>query len=91
MSALKVIVEQDRENFIHFVVRLSSVIAGIIVISSYLISFSKLLVGMCFTTSQQAFPKLIVEKTVNILPQQPNNIIANANKMADTDFKFTVQ
>lgn len=91
MSALKVIVEQDRENFIHFLVRLSSVIAGIIVISSYLISLSRLLVGMCFKTTQQALPKLINEKTVNILPQQPNHIIANANKMTDTDFKFTVQ
>lgn len=37
MSALKVIVKQDRENFIHFIVRLSSVIAGIIVISGALL------------------------------------------------------
>lgn len=33
MSALKVIVEQDQENVIGFIVRLSSVIAGIIAIS----------------------------------------------------------
>lgn len=33
MSALKVIVRQDRENFVHFIIRLCSVIAGIIVIS----------------------------------------------------------
>lgn len=33
MSALKVIIRQDRENFVHFIIRLCSVIAGIIVIS----------------------------------------------------------
>lgn len=33
MSALKVIVKQDRENLIHFMIRLCSVVAGIIVIS----------------------------------------------------------
>lgn len=33
MSALMVIVEQDQENIVNFIVRLSAVIAGIIVIS----------------------------------------------------------
>lgn len=36
MSALKVIVKQDRENMLQFIVRLSSIIAGIIVISGKL-------------------------------------------------------
>lgn len=33
VSALKVIVKQDQEGFVQFLVRISSVIAGIIVIS----------------------------------------------------------
>lgn len=33
MSALKVIVKQDRDSLVQFIIRLSSVIAGIIVIS----------------------------------------------------------
>lgn len=101
MAALKVIVEQDRENFIHFMIRLCSVIAGIIVISSYLISLSQLLLGVCIKqVSPQAYQKLANVNNVpqayqklpvvdNVLPA-PNNIIANANKMADENFKFTV-
>lgn len=38
VSALKVIVNQDREGFMQFLIRISSVIAGIIVISGILIS-----------------------------------------------------
>lgn len=33
VSALKVIVKPDQESFMHFLIRISSVIAGIIVIS----------------------------------------------------------
>lgn len=33
VSALKVIVKQDQERFMHFLIRITSVIAGIIVIS----------------------------------------------------------
>lgn len=33
VSALKVIVKPDQEGFMHFLIRISSVIAGIIVIS----------------------------------------------------------
>lgn len=33
VSALKVIVKQDQEGFMNFLIRLSSVIAGIVVIS----------------------------------------------------------
>lgn len=36
VSALKVIVKPDQEGFMHFLIRLSSVIAGIIVISGEL-------------------------------------------------------
>lgn len=37
MSALKVIVSQDREHLLQFFVRLSSIIAGIIVISGKIV------------------------------------------------------
>lgn len=97
MAALKVIVEQDRENFIHFLVRLCSVIAGIVVISSYLIALSQLLLGLCIKrVAPQAYQRLVNEYSAGRpaappQPLQPNNIIANANQMADTEFKFTVQ
>lgn len=38
VSALKVIVKQDQEGFMHFLIRISSVIAGIIVISGMVFS-----------------------------------------------------
>lgn len=39
VAALKVIVRQDRDNMVKFLVRLCSIIAGIIVISGNLILF----------------------------------------------------
>lgn len=36
VSALKVVVQQDRKSFMQFLIRLSSVVAGIIVISGEL-------------------------------------------------------
>lgn len=101
VAALKVIVEQDRENFVHFLVRLCSVIAGIVVISSYLIVLCQLLLGICIKkVSPQAYQRLINDHHVpppmsqavpHPQPPQPNNIIANANHMVGDDFKFTVQ
>lgn len=103
MSALKVIVKQDREHFLQFLVRISSVVAGIIVISGYLKSVIQLVVDMVkrkkLPASSHPCQPL---KTTPIRPNDGGNasgsagstqnyLISNANQMADMPFNFTVK
>lgn len=129
VSALKVIVKPDQEGFMHFLIRISSVIAGIIVISGktkcalkyfqlvflhliiflgYLNSFIQLIIEFFIRkVSPQTYQQLH-NPTLNInnfdekpqgleqpqaqpnWQQQPNNLISNANQMAEANFNFTV-
>lgn len=102
MSALKVIVKQDRENFVHFLVRISSVVAGIIVISGYLNSLIHLVVDI--VTGKMSQPNNNYQQTLratNIIRpedavvvggvQRQNHLISNANQMADIPFNYTVK
>ncbi|XP_031637367.1 endoplasmic reticulum-Golgi intermediate compartment protein 2 [Contarinia nasturtii] len=104
VSALKVIVRQDHENFMHFLIRLSSVIAGIIVSVGYLNSLIQLITDFFISkvspqTYQQLHnsnlnPIIVDEKPQSNWqqPQQPNNLISNANQMVDTNnFNFAVK
>lgn len=127
VSALKVIVKQDQEGFMHFLIRISSVIAGIIVISGeknwktklehicsiivfflfsgYLNSIIQLVADFFIQkvspqTYQQLHDPSLNSSTVDTKPeaqpqtnwqQQPNNLISNANQMAETNFNFTVK
>lgn len=98
MSALKVVVTQDRENFVHFLVRISSVVAGIIVISGYLNSFIQLIVDIVMRESSNNYQLL---KSTNLIRpndvtvasgvHKQNNLISNANQMADIPFNFAVK
>lgn len=100
MSALKVIVKQDRENFVHFLVRISSVVAGIIVISGYLNSIILLVADIVTGKSSQQNNYQTKLPNLN-RPDEPaviasgghkqNNLISNANQMADIPFNFTVK
>uniref|UniRef100_A0A8W7PNK6 Endoplasmic reticulum vesicle transporter C-terminal domain-containing protein n=1 Tax=Anopheles coluzzii TaxID=1518534 RepID=A0A8W7PNK6_ANOCL len=47
MSALRVLVRQDRDSIAHFIVRLSSIIAGIVVISGMLSKCMHLIGDAC--------------------------------------------
>lgn len=131
VSALKVIVKQDQESFMNFLIRISSVIAGIIVISGrynskfnnlklwnekgmkkyvecslllsgYLNSFIQLLCDYLIKKlSPETYQQLhnLSENTISAAKptqqstsqHQPNNLISNANQMADVDFNFTVK
>ncbi|ETN66610.1 hypothetical protein AND_001600 [Anopheles darlingi] len=51
MSALRVIVRQDRDSIAQFIVRLSSIIAGIVVISGLLSKVAHLLMDLCCSTN----------------------------------------
>lgn len=102
VSALKVVVRQDRENFVHFLVRISSVVAGIIVISGYLNSIIQLVTDI--VTGKNASPnyqllksnpKMLIQPGDDAIVtsgvQKQNNLISNANQMADIPFNFTVK
>ncbi|XP_035788371.1 endoplasmic reticulum-Golgi intermediate compartment protein 2-like isoform X2 [Anopheles albimanus] len=54
MSALRVIVRQDRDSIAQFIVRLSSIIAGIVVISGLLSKGAHLLMDLCCSTKTNA-------------------------------------
>lgn len=100
VSALKVIVKQDHESFVSFLIRISSVIAGIIVISGYLNSFIQLMCDTLIkTVSPETYKQLHNPNQTTFIaatPQQssqhqPNNLISNANQMAEVKFDFTVK
>lgn len=129
MSALKVIVKKDQEGFMHFLIRISSVIAGIIVISGrkknvmeifvklffihffsifsgYLNSLIQLIADFLIRkvspqTYQQLHDPALNPSTLEVKSQtqaqpqpnwpQPNNLISNANQMAEANFNFTVK
>lgn len=104
MSALKVVVTQDRENFVHFLVRISSVVAGIIVISGYLNSLIQLLVDFVQGNNESQpsnYQQQKTEPTVNLVRpddvvlasgvHKHNHLISNANQMANIPFNFTVK
>lgn len=137
VSALKVIVKSDQEGFMHFLIRLSSIIAGIIVISGiryssgsnfehdntfdvksqqlnvswtiflfsgYLNSLIQLMCDFFIRKlSPQTYQQLHNENTSTNTPyatppppsqpanwQNPNNLISNANQMAEANFNFTI-
>lgn len=96
MSALKVVVTQDREHVVQFLVRLSSIIAGIIVISGYMNSLLQLLneyIGTkFFPKSDKGYVSLDNNsEKVPATPQTQNFLISNANQMADVKFEFTMK
>lgn len=104
MSALKVVVTQDRENFVHFLVRISSVVAGIIVISGYLNSLIQLVVDFLTGNNESEpfnYQPMKTALTANlVLPDDAvlasgmhkhNHLISNANQMANIPFNFTVK
>ncbi|XP_058121151.1 endoplasmic reticulum-Golgi intermediate compartment protein 2 [Anopheles ziemanni] len=56
MSALRVIVRQDRDGIAQFIVRLSSIIAGIVVISGFLSKCMHLIGDLCCPRSHDRLP-----------------------------------
>lgn len=123
VSALKVVVRQDRENIIQFVIRLSSITAGIVVISGktqppskslgplticsqfcsagFLNTFIQFMVNIFLkTVSPQSYQQLQSETVATSSPdgaatspksQLANNLISNANHMADLPFNYTIK
>lgn len=96
MSALKVIVKQDRENIVQFLVRLSSIIAGIIVISGYINSLIQIIQN--YVQTQFVSPSVLKDdnnsidsKPIANLNEKDNFLISNANKMATTEFEFSIK
>lgn len=87
-SAIKVIVQSDRDNVIQFAVRLCSIIAGIVVLSGIinyvLVSFQKTILN--FMAPHVLKNELNSPSSfMNDAPQQvtvENKLISNANKMA---------
>ncbi|XP_055910259.1 endoplasmic reticulum-Golgi intermediate compartment protein 2 isoform X2 [Eupeodes corollae] len=85
-SAIKVIVQSDRDNVVQFAVRLCSIIAGIIIVSGII---NSLLVGAHKMILSIMAPQVLKHEfrtpLLTDIPQQvavENNLISNANRMA---------
>lgn len=100
-SALKVIVKQDQEGFMQFLIRISAIISGIIIITGFLNSLIQLVTDFFIRKiSPQTYQQLHHQPSISSLPEkpqvqphqpQPNNLISNANQMAEANFNFTVK
>lgn len=97
VSALKVIVSQDREHIVQFLVRLSSIIAGIVVISGILNSLIQM-VGRYLkeaastptdTKKHLSFPGSVTPALAT--NEKGNFLISNANTMANSEFPFSLK
>lgn len=70
VSALKVIVKPDQEGFMHFLIRISSVIAGIIVISGdyfTIIYHIQLINKLCFQCSFSGYLNSLIQLVCDFL------------------------
>ena len=98
-SALKVIVMQDQEGFMHFLIRIGAVISGIIIITGFLNSlillvtdfFIRKISPQTYQQLHEPISSLDVKPQVQPQSHQPNNLISNANQMAEANFNFTVK
>lgn len=93
-SAIKVIVQSDRDNVVQFAVRLCSIIAGIVVLSGII---NTLLVTMQRTILKFMVPHMLKNEfktpLLNDIPKQvavENNLIINANRMGSNEMPVMV-